>query len=637
MVTAVLAACSPPAPPATSLPLQLSLGPSDAACPQGRWQVHAMDAVTTAPSPTADNGATAAATPSGAARTQGERGQAGQGTLALSVCPPKPDVAHLLLRRMAPNEDSPCRDGLWLDLLGESSPAGGVQALARGAWCPTQPPFALSRSGLDFATLLGMRPAQAAAPVWQAETGARHVLDWVARIEAQATDDTCEGGSVSLSGGKDDNRNARLDRDEVLQTHVVCRGAPASGERGVRLPHPARLGQEIRFSQGAATGWHIQQRPGQRINLDASNTGNPAESPWRRTWGRISPTTGWTAVALSGDGRHVLAGGQGRLALSDAGGTRWQDITPAPGQHWHRVALSPDGQAALAMAAAGPVYATNDRGAHWHPLTPPGQHAQGHDRPALGQRRSGAQTDWGVMAASADLQTLLLATADQALWASRDGGRSWQRTGERAGWTLLAVSADGQTWMAGAPGPGLLRASAPPPGTDAAQAAWQSVASVQSAPAALALSANGEQWLLATGGPDATIHRSAGVGLPTEGPIAQALARTGITGLSLDARGEHWALSTADGRLWTGDGAGPQTTPSTLAVPVATLASSREGLALVAVGTDGHIYQAARISTTGIGGGLTVDGTPNLALRHQGGGVWSLRAGPDQAAGVRLY
>lgn len=299
------------------------------------------------------------------------------------------------------------------------------------------------------------------------------------------------------------------------------------------------LGDQIRVTGAGSGGWTIESQSDQRIHL--GGLPQPTATDWTArgaprdwvglaasgdartllasdfaagnggllyrsvdsgmTWAALNAGTRiWHPVAMSGDGRMMMAGEQfGPLYLSTDGGATWNAVAGSPMGNWISIAISENGTHVLAADRAtgsnGTLYLSDDAGATWRALTGAGAYpwvqatvsydgrrlAAIESDPVMGGRvrtsEDGGTTwiarestgPWSALAANQSGTTLLAAqngrgtpSGDGYTSISYDGGATWYSNNGSGVWSAVALSFDGQSRMrAAAPlsGPGQLQVS----------------------------------------------------------------------------------------------------------------------------------------------------------------------------------
>lgn len=423
---------------------------------------------------------------------------------------------------------------------------------------------------------------------------------WIARIEAMAAAGRCAAPAVRLLSGVDANRNGVLDESEVSGVQEVCLPSPAlaeadAGATDAHLPATAPIGQVMHFEGPAGRPWRLAQAPGQRINLDALDSGITGG------WQGSGPRARWHALAPSADTRQLLVAGDQTLLHSRDRGHTWLPVGPAQRLAWRGVAMSADGRHLVAAAADDALYTSDDGGERW-------------------QRRS-IGWGWGRVAMSDDGRRLLAVRHGQRLMRSPDGGEHWDTVGGSAAWENVALSGDGRV-MAATRRDGALHLSLD--GGDH----WHAPAG---APQAETVAVSDDGATVVASDRRGGLYRSddGGTTWRPVGPAALQAAR--ITALARAARGPHWVAGDSQGTVWTSTDGDRHWQRESLGTPLAALAVGTEGLTRVALPRDGEVLSHARVTTPGEAGGLYLPNGQDLALRHLGTGIWTVVAGRGPA------
>jgi photosystem II stability/assembly factor-like uncharacterized protein len=136
-----------------------------------------------------------------------------------------------------------------------------------------------------------------------------------------------------------------------------------------------------------------------------------------------------TDVALSADGQHAVAvGSYGGILISGKGGQSWIVRTSGITHGLYGVSLSADGQRAVAVGDHGVILTSNDGGQSW------------------AAQLSGTSNGFGDVALSADGWRAIAVGGGGVILVSSDGGKSWasQASGTTKLLTHVSLSADGQ-------------------------------------------------------------------------------------------------------------------------------------------------------------------------------------------------
>jgi photosystem II stability/assembly factor-like uncharacterized protein len=198
-------------------------------------------------------------------------------------------------------------------------------------------------------------------------------------------------------------------------------------------------------------------------------------------WTKTGPSTLWSCVAASADGKVLLAGdyNDGFLYLSGDHGIRWVPSS-APPRRWRSVAASGDGTKLFATADYGTnysqvpgIYVSTNSGATWALADTPAGPWQavvssadgkkvavgGYAGPVLVSIDAGAHwipttlpnSQWGGLAMSADATRLIAASAEGIIYISNDSGGTWMKANApNQAWQAVVCSSDGLRLFAGA-------------------------------------------------------------------------------------------------------------------------------------------------------------------------------------------
>lgn len=347
--------------------------------------------------------------------------------------------------------------------------------------------------------------------------------------------------------------------------------------------------------------------PQPQPQLAANAPGTPDTPAQVRAWSLPLDLAPGEVVKFSGEGgrpwRITQAEGQQVLTSNLPGVARWQATNPGGvAALWWTVGVSQDGGTIVAAANAGRLYASRDGGSTWQ---------QGADE---------SDRNWSAVAVSARGDRLAATAYAGALWLSQDGGRTWAPTLETRPWIGVGMSADGR-FVAAADKHGQIHVSADGGQTFKAygpQAEWRSVA----------VSATGQ--LMAAGVSQGVVYLSDDYGQSWH-PLDSGTGDWYRVAMSADGRriaavdmggwihvtndwGSHWASRFREG-------------------PVNALAASGDGLALAAaipvdgglpdgkvhVSTDGGLTWNAHLEDrTWRGVAVSGDGTTLVAAANGG-------------------
>jgi len=151
------------------------------------------------------------------------------------------------------------------------------------------------------------------------------------------------------------------------------------------------------------------------------------------------------AVALSADGKKLVAVGTQHVYTSTNWGQDWSERLLPASEDWRGVTSSTDGATLVVLGTSG-VYASTDSGANWalqQPQAPT----------PLPRSLSGASADGKIVAGSSLLVPGGGCSSSDALL-SRDMGTTWNQMEPASSCAVIALSADGSHiyWVAGTTG-----------------------------------------------------------------------------------------------------------------------------------------------------------------------------------------
>jgi hypothetical protein len=185
----------------------------------------------------------------------------------------------------------------------------------------------------------------------------------------------------------------------------------------VTLPAQAQPGDVVRVAAGGAGFWMAQGVPGDSV-LGA----NPG-----KYWNATGPTLTWRSIAMSADGRRLIAAADGApLHVSSDTGQTW--ITRQSARAWTSVTSSADGSVLAATEFNGPIWMSSDRGTNWTSRATP--------------------ATWSSVAVSANGRNLVAAAGKPSVWVSLDSGVHWTETPLSRQLDAVDISADGNILMA---------------------------------------------------------------------------------------------------------------------------------------------------------------------------------------------
>ncbi|WP_164867850.1 P-loop NTPase fold protein [Rhodovarius crocodyli] len=301
--------------------------------------------------------------------------------------------------------------------------------------------------------------------------------------------------------------------------------------------------------------------------------GEPAwwfEVPETHGFGRLPQAmAGISALAMSSDGRTVLAaGGGGTIVRSTDAGANWQPVTSGTQSYLSALAMSSDGRTVLAAGSGGTILRSTDAGANWQPVT------------------SGARSFLFGMAMSSDGRTVLAAGGGGTILRSTDAGANWQpvTSGTQNHLTSLAMGSDGRTVLAAGSGGTILRS------TDA-DANWQPVTSgTQNFLYSLAMGSDGRTVLAA--GYGGTILRSTDAGATWQ-PVTSGTQST-LSALAMDSDGRTVLAAGDGGTILRSTDAGATWQPVTSGTRsfLFGMAMSSDGRTVLAAGSGGTILRS---------------------------------------------
>ena len=216
----------------------------------------------------------------------------------------------------------------------------------------------------------------------------------------------------------------------VPNANIVIQGT-GSRRQVVVTPAPDRSGStviRIRASDGLHKTCQLFRLTVNSVN-DPPRFGIPSGTPIPvgGEWTPRGPRLDWRAVAMSHDGRRLVAVAHGgRIHTSADGGVTW--VPHDEERAWTSVASAADGSRLVASVRGGFVHTSSDGGATWL---------------SKAERR-----DWIAVASAADGIRLAAAVEGGQLYTSADGGASWTARDRNRAWQSLASSADGKTLVA---------------------------------------------------------------------------------------------------------------------------------------------------------------------------------------------
>ena len=245
-------------------------------------------------------------------------------------------------------------------------------------------------------------------------------------------------------------------------------------------------------------------------------------------WSRLGTDDVHSLAFVGDDPNRLLFGHHGGLLASADGGRSWQPLQVRS----DAMSLGAASDGSIVIAGHDEFAQSDDAGKTWQPIPAqlPSLDIHGFARdPANGQRM------WAYLATG-------------GLWASSDGGASWDRVQEQNIAFPVAVSIPSGTRLFGVTATGLAR-------SDDDGRTWQAVASPELYPIA-SLAATPDGKVLVAGGPDGLARSDDGAAswskLPFSGQaFAVAAARGGQT-IGVVDRSTEFFRSDDGGRTWAG-------------------------------------------------------------------------------------
>jgi hypothetical protein len=125
----------------------------------------------------------------------------------------------------------------------------------------------------------------------------------------------------------------------------------------------------------------------------------------------------------------------GQLFASTNAGLNWSPLIGAAGTNWQAVATSADGKMVVAVENPGAIYASTDGGVTWDLKASAPPAAQ-----------------WRAVASSTNGNALVAIASGGRIYSSADAGKSWTARESTRDWTAVASSADGTHLIAGETG-----------------------------------------------------------------------------------------------------------------------------------------------------------------------------------------
>ena len=434
----------------------------------------------------------------------------------------------------------------------------------------------------------------------------------------------CAYGGTRVASGVDTDRNGVLGPAEVMATSYLCAGPPggvawvdvtgtaqaaqpntgylaeSAAEVTVTLPPSLAVGDIVRVTGVGSGGWKIGQNAGQFV----ATAGLPGNVGPGEQWAARDVRRGWSSVASSSDGTHLVASEiGGHLYTSTDGGASW---TPRDAiRNWWSVASSADGSRLIASVTNDTLYLSVDYGVTWSPAE--------------------TARNWRGVASSADGTRLAaVANADQ-IYTSADAGASWQPQGPTANWRSAAMSADGVHVFAAAEGQQMY-STADGGATwtwSGPTIAWNSVAA----------SADGRRVVAAAWQEQIYTSSDYGVSWRANASAHQWLA------LASSADGNRLIAADYDGSLYTSSDAGATwRQQQAAAYPWSGAASSGDGSRLLAVNYAGPIFLSVGTlqTTVGSAGSLSGGRGASVELQYLGAGEFTVLSHNDPAGGFTV-
>lgn len=123
--------------------------------------------------------------------------------------------------------------------------------------------------------------------------------------------------------------------------------------------------------RGSARDWRTValSADGRTMFAAGDGTGIHVSRDWGATWAENGPAGSWRKVASSADGTRVAVAGTigvltNMLLISGDGGTNWAP-TALPDTQWNALAVSGSGSVVVAGGSTGPLFISRDGGANW--------------------------------------------------------------------------------------------------------------------------------------------------------------------------------------------------------------------------------------------------------------------------------
>jgi hypothetical protein len=441
----------------------------------------------------------------------------------------------------------------------------------------------------------------------------------------------CKYGGSKITSGLDTNRNSALDGNEVTITSYTCNGPPSGltwfdvtgtsvqalsnsgymphndyNQVVVTLPASPALGDIVAVSGLGRAGFKIAQNAGQSI-YTGHLPGGVFSSIWTPRTNGLNNSTAWRAVASSYDGSKLVIAASGNpIYYSGDGGYSWAaSNAPAVNVQWTSLASSTDGNKMVATAYLNGVYVSSNAGASWTKT----------NLPAAGYR---------AVASSADGNKLVVSTdVGGVIYTSTNAGSTWTSHAIANSGDILNVvsSADGNTLFV-QEFFGFIYQS------NDSGATW----AVTGAPglfwAGLAASADGIR-LVAVGANGGAIYTSEDGGA-TWGNKSFSNSIS-FSSVASSADGTRLVGTAVGGQIWVSSNSGVSWTAKESVRSWAGVASSSDGLKLVAVGTSPNgigVYTSTTTNvystTPGVIGGITGVQYDAIHLQYNGSGLFTV-------------
>ncbi len=275
-------------------------------------------------------------------------------------------------------------------------------------------------------------------------------------------------------------------------------------------------------------------------------------------------------IALSGDGQRAVAvGDSGTILASSDGGQRWTKAASSTSAPLTGIALSGNGQRAVAVGHAGTILTSSDGGQRWT------------------RAISGTSATLTGIALSGDGQRAMAVGDDGTILTSSDGGQRWTRatSGTSAGLGGIALSGDGQRAVVVGQGGTILASS------DGGQRWTRATSDTNALPRGIALSSDGQRAVAVGDGGTILTSRDGGQRWTT----ATSGTRAWFNGIALSGDGQRALAVGEDGSILTSNDGGQRWTKSTsgTGARLDDVALSGDGQRAVAVGDNGTILTSS--------------------------------------------